>query len=1014
MSQGSAGVPAEGGTPADGPTAPSLTRAEAGRRALVAVLVVVAAAGTYAAAADYPAILGVELGGSGQSWPAEDLGALRSALLWDVVLILGYAGGLYLLCDLGRRIFWTARARRAARLSAGATVLAAAADLIENALLYAATSRQEADALLAVAAAAATLKFCLLAVVGITAATALGVTALRVLVTGRPAALARRRTALAPPGPTPEPGKDDASCSYFVSTVPSPPLDPEPRVAFGTDFPPGSEDGRDRRAWAWSVPGIGAQELAGRRPDSPVVGFCVSGGGIRSASVTLGALQGLRDRLMRARYLTSVSGGGYTAGALQLALQPLPPAAPAGDRSTASPADVLQAGSVEEDHLRRHSNYLADGPGEWLTALAVVLRGVLSSLALMTSAVAVVGLLLGFAYSAVPLVSGMDDLAPRGGTGVPAFPDLDQGVLWALAALTAVAVLAYIVSLGTLSLTGAWSARATSVARTALGLTGLVALFGVALPALVWASAAVLTIPTDNPLPAAGVGGAGVVLFSYLGALAGMIWRQREAIGKKLGRFRNVGTGGSKAVAGGLVQRLLVLAVLALLAMAYLLVLGSLIATAASWSWPQGGWDLADWQPVGLLLGALAVLAVAGGLVDQTWLGLHPFYRRRLASAFAVRRVLRADGRTVARAYDYDREHTMLSTHATRPEPTEDGTGFPEVVFVAAANLSGQDRTPPGRRAVAFTLTADWIGGPDVGYVATSQIESVVSPHLRRDLTVQAAVAISGAAFASAMGRQARAFQTLFALTHTRLGTWLPNPAFVRRWTRAGSPGFEDEWNSPGLPGRRRISYLLREVFAAFPPDERLLYVTDGGHYENLGLVELLRRRCTEIYCIDSSGDTPPFAGTLAEAITLAREELGVTITLTHPEVLVPGGGAPLDPQVPLAAISGRLSQRAVVTGKITYPAESGLPEEARTGRIFLAKALLTRDVPYELLSYACKNAVFPHDSTGDQWFDHGQFDAYVALGRFLAAQVEAVAPPLVVDVREPAPASAPGQRVGA
>lgn len=288
-----------------------------------------------------------------------------------------------------------------------------------------------------------------------------------------------------------------------------------------------------------------------------------------------------------------------------------------------------------------------------------------------------------------------------------------------------------------------------------------------------------------------------------------------------------------------------------------------------------------------------------------------------------------------------------------------------------------------------------------MGYVATAQLEDVVSPHLRRDLTVQAAVAISGAAFASAMGRQARAFQTLFALTNVRLGTWLPNPCFVRRWTCAGSPGHEAEWNSPGLPRLRRIGYLLREVFGAYRHDGRLLYVTDGGHYENLGLVELLRRRCTEIYCIDSSGDSPPFAGTLAEAITLAREELGVRIELDSPESLVPGGGDPLDPSVPLASISGRLSRSAVVRGTVTYPPESGLPEGARAGTIVVAKALLTGGMSYELLSYACKNAVFPHDSTSDQWFDHAQFDAYVALGRSLAEQVEQVGPERTVVLPE-------------
>ena len=975
----------------------ALRRGQAAWRAGLALVLLVGGAVVYALAVDYPSIVHIELGGSGQRpWPVRNPDALRDALRWDVLLIAAYAAGLSLLCDLGRRIFWTARARQVARIATAASLLAATVDLGGNAALYLAVDRSPTDvgALLVAAAAAATVTFSLLVLAVGTAAAALAVTALRVLVTGRPAALARRQTSVAPPGPRP-----DGGFPFRVRTLPAPPLDPESRPPIGDDPAAASPTGRDRRAWAWSVPGLDPEELASRRADAPVLGFCASGGGIRSASVTLGALQGLRSRLVRARYLACVSGGGYTVGALQMALQQLPDDAPAGDASTAMAADVLLAGSVEEDHLRRHSNYLADTAGQWVTALAVVLRGVLISFVLILSAVSVTALLLGFGYAVVPLAPGLGELAPSADATVPPFPELGQGVLSALAGLAVVAVVAYLASLVRLAATGAWSARTSALARAALALTALVALLGVGVPALVWASAAVLAGPDGNPAPAAGVGGAGAVLFSYLAALAGMLWRRREALGEKPGRFGKEGSAGSKAVPGGLVQRLLVLTVLTVLAAGFLLLLGSLIATAASWERPAGWGSAGDWQPVWLLLGALTVLAVGGGLLDSTWLGLHPFYRRRLASAFAVRRVARADGRVVARAYDYDREHTLLSTYAVR-QP-----GFPEVVFVAAANLSGQERTPPGRRAVSFTFTSDWIGGPDIGYVATAQLEDVVSPHLRRDLTVQAAVAISGAAFASAMGRRARAVQTLFALTNARLGTWLPNPAFVRRWTCAGTPGHEDEWHSPGLPRLRRISYQLREVLGAYPHDERLLYVTDGGHYENLGLVELLRRRCTEIYCIDSSDDSPPFAGTLAEAMTLAEEELGVSIELEHPEALVPGGAAPLDPPLPLASISGRLSQSAVVRGTITFPPESGLPEGARTGTILVAKALLTRDLSYSLLSYASEHAVFPHDSTGDQWFDHGQFSAYVALGRALAEQVDNLAPAQrVVDLRDQGP----------
>ena len=116
--------------------------------------------------------------------------------------------------------------------------------------------------------------------------------------------------------------------------------------------------------------------------------------------MTLGALQALQEKVLpRARYLVSVSGGGYMTGAFQLALTRANPKA----ESLARPGDVFTPGSAE-DHLRRHGKYLADGFREWATALGVVLRGVAASLTLLTLCVVVLGLGLNAFYRAAPVV----------------------------------------------------------------------------------------------------------------------------------------------------------------------------------------------------------------------------------------------------------------------------------------------------------------------------------------------------------------------------------------------------------------------------------------------------------------------------------------------------------------------------------------------------------------------------------------------------------------------------------
>jgi hypothetical protein len=242
-------------------------------------------------------------------------------------------------------------------------------------------------------------------------------------------------------------------------------------------------------------------------------------------------------------------------------------------------------------------------------------------------------------------------------------------------------------------------------------------------------------------------------------------------------------------------------------------------------------------------------------------------------------------------------------------------------------------------------------------------------------------MAVSGAAIASAMGRHASAVQRLLALSNVRLGTWLPNPAFL---AAIGRP--KAGWRTPRLPNARRLPYQLREIVGAYPAEGRMLLCTDGGHWENLGLVELLRHRCRTVFCIDASGDSPPFATTLAEAITLAYEELGVRITLNDHGALVPGSAKPLQPPTVLERLNARLSREAVICGRIEYPepfpVDGGPP--SREGTLIVAKAVLTPEMPYELLTYALKETAFPRQSTGDQFFDHEQFDAYRALGHYI------------------------------
>ncbi|MGV9264517.1 hypothetical protein ACWDRR_07650 [Kitasatospora sp. NPDC003701] len=976
-----------------------------------------------------PAVHSVRLQLAGSAAAAEAVvagraGDHRAALRAEPWLLGGATLTLVAAGLLGWYVLTRPHWRLAALAAGAAGLLAGALDVVENVLLGAGLdglgagpagdpagsgSGAGSDAPFAAAAALATVKWLLLLPAGAIALTVLAITlhrAVRGILRPRPA-----------PGPEAAAAAEAGAAAGAGADAAGPALIPPWPVAtaHGGRWPPGHRPHGplDRHA-RWRN---GARVPPGREPAR--LGFCVSGGGIRSACVTLGALQALRPWLKQARYLVSVSGGGYTAGALQLALSDSAPGGPVHAVSGLTADNVLEPGSPEEDHLRRHAKYLADGAGQWLVALGTLLRGLVAALTLLLATVLVVGLGLSRFYHLVPLTD-LDALAgvglrTGGGHRLDALAVREPAVL-ALVGLLGAAALCWLLWLLAFSLLG-WGAPVPRTLRrlshAALALAALVAAGVLLVPGLAW-GAVWLQQSLAVGARQTGAGLSLTVLLSYLSLLLGILWRGRRvveqgaaALGGLLRGTRRLGGG----VADRLVQYLVVWAALAALSAGALLALGWAVATGHAW-------------PVSAQVLLPLVLGTVGLNLDQTWMSLHPFYRRRLASAFAVRRATE-DGEVLARPYRFYREQTWLSHYGARHPDV------PQLVFSAAANLSGSSRTPPGRRAVSFTFSHDYVGGPDVGYARTDLLERRTRRHIARDLTVQSAMAVSGAAFSSAMGRQSRAYQGLFAVTNARLGTWLPNPAALGPlWAP------DRDWRLPPQPAVRRLPYQLRELCGRYPMDDRFLLTTDGGHYENLGLVELLRHRVRTAVCIDASGDAPA-AASLAAAITLAREELGIVITLHEPDLLIPGSTD--RPLRGLAArLADRLSARAVITGDIRYPDPFDVPggdaharpesrpdghgsraahghgrgdgdghedEWRRHGTLIVVQAVLTPGMPYELHAYATANAAFPNDSTSDQWFDHRQFDAYQTLGRHLGEQA---APVIKAALAEPGPATVP------
>jgi hypothetical protein len=234
-----------------------------------------------------------------------------------------------------------------------------------------------------------------------------------------------------------------------------------------------------------------------------------------------------------------------------------------------------------------------------------------------------------------------------------------------------------------------------------------------------------------------------------------------------------------------------------------------------------------------------------------------------------------------------------------------------------------------------------------------------------------------------------RALTFLLALANVRLGVWLPNP----RWVSGRTGG----WRRPSP------SYLIRELLGRNRVDSRYLFVTDGGHYENLGLVELLRRGCTKIYCFDASGGEGFEA--LGDAVALARSELGVEIDI-RPDPLMPGSATP---RCAMPGRSLRGSEGAGVAKDSTPTAEGGAGAEEEDlaaqiavsatfsyrdgtpGELVYARNVMSPGAPWDVRAHHRSDPSFPHNSTADQLYTDQKFESYRALGAQAGARALAL-----------------------
>lgn len=779
-------------------------------------------------------------------------------------------------------------------------------------------------------------------------------------------------------------------------------------------------------------------------------GLAISGGGIRSASFSLGVLQTLaRAKLLRHfDYLSTVSGGGYIGGFLESLF--MHAKATTGGADTCDACGQKHSLAVDRvecqvSHplsrpvawLRENGRYLSpNGSGDTLLAIAVLLRN----------------------WVAINLVLDVFLLA--------AFVGLD----WTHAALDprvpreippqwrSPALLVSIVALAACAFPAGWAYwLVRSRVSWRAGLSNILLAVAVLLLAI-WQE----TSPFVSLRPEVAIGAA------VIAAMTLVLWamaRGFEAENEQRAR-RLVSTW----MKGGLFIAILMLAVAAVdlaggemlklvrrhelyhwLAAAIAAIVAALgtIATAtqriAALFAPRK-----ETRTLSLPLNALAMLAaavvagillvlLAAGAHALTWDGAAPVAARAMPAfgVLAVLAFLLGQGfpflNLSSQATFYSARLTRAYLGASNPKRTK-GEGQRVTEVIAGDDIPWSDYAPHAHggplHIINVTVNETLAGrsqieqrdrkglclalGPaglsaSVGHHATwnpgrAHFSSAAptakdafrifqgrgtDPVTPEALTVGTWLALSGAAISTGLGsRTSRGLSVLCGLMNLRLGRWWDSGVRPRwRSNASGRTGVFNRLRQFATLLFPVQAYLLDELLARFPGVARKhWYLTDGGHFENTGAYELIRRQVPFIVLIDAGEDADYQFSDLANLVRKARIDFNAEVEFPSAQAL----DQSVEPSL-RGFIGTRAELRESRTGgarQVTALLARVKYEDGKTSTLLVLKPTVTAGVPLDVQQYAEASPPFPQQSTADQYFDEEQWESYRCLGAYVAEKV--------------------------
>ncbi len=758
------------------------------------------------------------------------------------------------------------------------------------------------------------------------------------------------------------------------------------------------------------------------RPACSLTGLALSGGGIRSASFGLGALQALHAKsgIEGIDYLSTVSGGGYIGCALTAAMQESPAkqntteiqeAAEAqktgGKFPFTNPDKYDDTDSVR--HIRDFSNYLIPhGALDVVTAMGIIGRGLVANMLILLPVLLFLAWLTLLIHPTVDSLSEPKFLVWNLADGLAWLGLPVSHPLWGLRGywftiiLAGVNILflvlwAFVKSISVSYFWQVWFKRSREPGYSAELRNWMAdvskALFFITLtmawletqPFILHAMAPASTpdlSPEAAQYASSAVSGAriGKILhgwFGYLIPILAPIGAVFAFLSKYLGDIVALAKRDARWQAW--VKKILAIAALwfaAIIVPSFLWLL-YLQLTYFGISYPDFPY-LPDWlssfthatpQAISELpnfvrclvpkvaalvyLEAFVITGLVALFINPNATSLYRLYRDRLSKAFL---------------FDPDpRRHDKYGDlQAYEPKLHEINTNLcPYPIVNAALNIEGsQYANKRGRNADFFVFTPEYTGSDATGYIGTQRIEKEETA-----LDLGTAMAISAAAVSPDMGSLTiKPLSFTLAFLNVRLGYWLRNPYDFRQ--------------SRSLLSRLidvRSFLLFKEMSGWITEKSSTVYLTDGGHVENLGIYSLMKRRCELIIAIDAEADPVMSFHAFLKLERYARIDLGTIIDL--PWQAIRKQTLEIDKAFDVADKADKNGSAIpcstgphCAAGEIRYG-----PHE--TGILLYVKASLSGDEDDYILDYKRRYRDFPHETTGDQFFGEEQLEVYRALG---------------------------------